>query len=197
MNLSGSDMTVFFSVCSFFFHYNAHVVLHHLANDDTCVPWHQWSIGLHLSRQIWTPQVLWILDAASSLNVRVSCARPGTTYAGFRALLTAPYQTGFRAHQTWDTSCSNKGRTAVCLICLAVCLWHHRQVCVCELLRRPLLRTFVAAVLCRLRWRRATSGLLEPGTIRLRLWADARLWFVIPSVGYLHVVGGAAYLIFY
>ena len=25
----------------FFFHYNAHVVSHHLANDDTRVPWHQ------------------------------------------------------------------------------------------------------------------------------------------------------------
>lgn len=151
MHVSGSAMTVFFSVGSGFSHAHAHGVLPHLANDDTRVLAHQCASGLHRSMPMCTRQVCGMLDAASSLNVRASCARPETLYAGCRALVTAPCHTGFLAQQTGDTSCRERGRTAVCLPWSAVCLWHHRQGCVCALLRRPLLRTFVAAVLCRLR----------------------------------------------
>src|SRR6266699_3067118 len=121
-------MTVFFSVCCFFSHCNAHAVWHALLNDDRPVRWHQGGGDPHRAKPLSHPPVSTTRDTASGRDgpgYRTASAR---AYAGFHWLSNAPSHTAARAHQREDTSCNNRGQTAIYPPWLAMYLWRHRQV---------------------------------------------------------------------
>src|SRR5437899_7223578 len=139
-------MTVFFSVCCFFYRCNAHAASPHLGNDDTPVRWHQSGGGPHLAKPLSNPPVSRTLDRASARDAPGYRTESARAYAGFHWLSSAPSQTAARAHQRWDTSCNNRGQTAISPPLLAVSLWNHRQVYVFSCRMRPLFHTVVAGL---------------------------------------------------
>src|SRR4030095_10339350 len=145
INLSGSDITVFFNVCRFFFRCHAHAASRHLVTDDRHVRWHQSGGDPRLATPLATPPVSSTRDTASDRDGPRYRTESAITYADFRGLLTAPSQTACPGHQRWDTFYNSREQTVISLPWLAVSLWSPRQVYAVSCRMRPLLHTSFAA----------------------------------------------------
>src|SRR4029453_6114307 len=190
-------MTVFFNVCCFFSHCNAHAASHHLVNDDRPVPWHQSGGDPPLATRLSTPLASSTRDRASDRagpGCRTESAR---AYGGFRWLSTVPSRTVSPGHQRLDRPYNNRGGTGACLLSSGVCLCSLLQVCACVFRTRPLLHRFSAGLPGTCHGRRAADSRIEFGTNRSRLASGDRLGCADPFVGSLYGFLRIAYLIFY
>src|SRR4029453_4520164 len=190
-------MTVFFNVCCFFSHCNAHAASHHLVNDDRPVPWHQSGGDPPLATRLSTPLASSTRDRASDRagpGCRTESAR---AYGGFRWLSTVPSRTVSPGHQRLDRPYNNRGGTGACLLASGVCLCSLLQVCACVFRTRPLLHRFSAGLPGTCHGRRAADSRIEFGTNRSRLASGDRLGCADPLVGSLYGFLRIAYLIFY
>src|SRR6516225_3728151 len=190
-------MTVFFNVCCFFSHCNAHAASHHLVNDDRPVPWHQSGGDPPLATRLSTPLASSTRDRASDRagpGCRTESAR---AYGGFRWLSTVPSRTVSPGHQRLDRPYNNRGGTGACLLSSGVCLCSLLQVCACVFRTRPLLHRFSAGLPGTCHGRRVADSRIEFGTNRSRLASGDRLGCADPLVGSLYGFLRIAYLIFY